>query len=137
MKRYRKYMRFCERYNLVIRGKRNPKLSEPFPYIDYMNEFFFQTSAVFHNVINEDTNWGHFMICEGLPIAYYAYWLLINLYTTILFQPHLIHRSRKQAKGRWFDKLFAPIFEDPLTLKLTNGFQLSQGTIVIVQLKNI
>lgn len=88
-------MRFCERYNLVIRGKRNPKLSEPFPYIDYMNEFFFQTSAVFHNVINEDTNWGHFMICEGLPIAYYAYWLLINLYTTILFQPHLIHRSRK------------------------------------------
>lgn len=68
------------------------------------------------------------MICEALPIAYYAYWLLINLYTAILFQPHLIHRSRKYAKGRWFDRLFAHIFEDR-----SATFEFSRQLMHIVQ----
>ena len=55
----------------------------------------------------------------------------------MLFQPHVIQKSQRYNYGRWFDRLFAPIYEDPLTLKLINGYQISQIAIVIVKLKDI
>lgn len=54
-----------------------------------------------------------------------------------VFKPYLIHKSRRYAKGIWFYRLFTPIFEDILTLKLINGFHLTHNSIVIVQLIDI
>ncbi|KAK9189914.1 hypothetical protein WN943_018513 [Citrus x changshan-huyou] len=73
-----------------------------------------------------------------MPRAYYSFWLLLNMYLmAIIFQPHVIHKSRRYNYGRWFDRLFAPIYEDPLILKLINGYQISQTTIIIVKLRDI
>lgn len=78
------------------------------------------------------------MICDAMPRAYYSFWLLLNMYLmAIIFQPHVIHKSRRYNYGRWFDRLFAPIYEDPLILKLINGYQISQTTIIIVKLRDI
>ena len=52
----------------------------------------------------------------------------------ILFELNLIYISRRYEKKRWFDKMFAPILEDILTLKLINGFHITHATIVIVKL---
>ena len=35
----------------------------------------------FHKVIDEDPSWGHFVICEAPPMTYYAFWIMINIYT--------------------------------------------------------
>lgn len=81
---------------------------------------------------------GDTVICDAMSRAYYSFWLLINMYSmAILFQPRLIHRSRRYNYGRWFDRLFAPIFEDPLALKLINNYGISQTTIIIVKLRDI
>lgn len=37
----------------------------------------------------------------------------------------------------WFDRLFALIYEDPLILKLINGYKISQTTIIIVKFRDI
>lgn len=55
----------------------------------------------------------------------------------VQLEPHLIHRNRRYAKERWFERLFAPIFEDILTLKLVNGFHLTHRTIIKVQQRDI
>ena len=62
----------------------------------------------------------------------------MNIYpVAILFEPNLIHTSRRYGKGRWFDRMFTPIFEDILTLKLLNGFHITHTTIMIVKLTDI
>lgn len=73
-----------------------------------------------------------------MPQTYYAFWLLINMYLmATLFQPHVNHMSRRYNYGRWFDRLFALVFEDLLTLKLINGYQISQTAILKVKLRDI
>lgn len=65
-----------------------------------------------------------------------AYWL--NLYpVAILFEPHLIHTSRRYAKGKWFNRIFALIFKDIITLELINRYQIHHSTIVIVKLTEL
>lgn len=58
-------------------------------------------------------------------------------HVAIVFEPHLIYKSRRYAKGCWFNKLFAPLLEDILTLKLINGYHITYNTIVIMQLRDI
>lgn len=62
------------------------KLFDPHPNIDQIHEFVFQPTLFFHHVINEDSNWGHYAICDATPRAYYSFWLLLNMYLmAILF----------------------------------------------------
>lgn len=39
-----------------------------------------------------------------------------------MLEPNLIHTSRRYNKDIWFNRMFAPIFEDILTLKLLNEY---------------
>ena len=103
-----------------------------------MHEIIFKLGCTFYNVIDENTNWGHYVICDITPQAYYIFWYWLNIYpVAILFEPNLIHTSRRYGKGHWFDRMFAPIFEDILMLKLINGCHITHATIVIVKLTNI
>lgn len=66
------------------------------------------------------------------------FWYWLNIYyAAVLFELNLIHISRRYGQGKWFDKMFAPIFEDILTLKLINEYHLTHSTIVIVNLIDI
>ncbi|KAJ4706688.1 hypothetical protein OWV82_020313 [Melia azedarach] len=114
------------------------RLFEPHPEPYRMHQRIFRATKRFYNVIDGDTNWGHSLIAEEASQAYYIFWLWINLYpAAILFEPGCIHRSRRYTQGRWFDRLFAPIFEDLLTLTLKGGFQITHDTIIIIQLQDI
>lgn len=73
-----------------------------------------------------------------MPQTYYAFWLLINMYPmAIMFHLHVNHKSRMYNYGRWFERLFALVFEDLLTLKLINGYKISQTVILKVKLRDI
>lgn len=46
---------------------------EPFPEVDQMHETIFKVECIFHYVIDENTNWGHYVICDITPQAYYVF----------------------------------------------------------------
>ena len=122
----------------LAHNKRCQRVFYPQLNPDQMHETIFKISCTFHYVIDENCNWGHYVICDITSQAYYITWYWLNIYlVVILFEPNLIHTSRRYGKGRWFDRMFAPIFEDIITLKLINGYHITHTTIVIVNLTDI
>lgn len=61
-------------FNKVIDYREYPDSSDdPFPKIDQMNELAYRVSRVFHHVIDEDANWGYYVICEASPLSYHVF----------------------------------------------------------------
>lgn len=58
-------------FNKVIDYHEYPDSSDdPFPKIDQINELAYRVSTIFHHVIDEDANWGYYVICEASPLSY-------------------------------------------------------------------
>lgn len=108
---YDRVLGLLEWYHNYIEGlllSQSNILFEPYPNSDQMKERVFLANRNFYHIIGKEIHWGRYVIKETSRNAYYTHWIWINHYpTSILFNPYIIHYSRRYAKRRWLDRLFA------------------------------
>ena len=59
-------------------NKRCQKAFDPHPNPDQMHETIFKVGCTFHYVIDENSNWGHYVICDITPQAFVSVYIKVK-----------------------------------------------------------
>lgn len=62
-----------QEFRKLVYKRGDHKLFRPFPERDQLHQWIFQVNKTFYYTVDENTQWGSYVICEATGQAYYIF----------------------------------------------------------------